>query len=95
MNSYYGLTHDKVSAYLKATGWQRYECQNPRAENWGTTMINGDTLHLVLVTDSSDPYYADCIRETMVLIGEMNKQRDQMWADLENRIDMVAYLSRN
>lgn len=95
MNGYYGLTHDKVSAYLKAAGWQRYLTDSPTVEDWGTTGAGGVTLHVVLLTDPADESYSEAIREAVVLISDINERRAEMWKDLESRIDMFALLSRN
>lgn len=95
MNSFYGITHDKVSAYLKATGWQNCPCKNPKAEDWSATLFNGATLHVVLLTDPADEYYSESILEAMVLIAEVNKHRDAMLKNLESELDMSAFNSRN
>lgn len=95
MNSYYGLTHDKVSAYLKAAGWLKLEEVCPIIEAWEATMLDGKAVYIVLQTDSTHVYYSESIREALVIASEVNRQRAQMWNDLESHIDMFALLSRN
>ena len=95
MNSYYGLTHDKVSAYLKAAGWQQLEWPNPAVECWETIVLDGKAMHISLQTDPTHVYYSKSIDRALVIASEVNERRAEIWKDLLGHIDMIAYLSRN